>query len=86
MSSEVRRRAATPSTGPVGKASTLSLRDFISDMSCFNSVVRVTEEVSKCEGFLVLVRPDGEQPEVENRKQTNDVGQKPYIVCIHDRH
>jgi hypothetical protein len=34
--------------------------------------------------FPVLVQPDGEQPEVENRKQTNKVEQKPVVVCPHD--
>jgi hypothetical protein len=28
--------------------------------------------------------PNGEQPEVENRKQTNDVGREPSVVCLHD--
>jgi hypothetical protein len=34
--------------------------------------------------FLVPVRQNGEQPEVENRKQTKDVGQEPSVVSLHD--
>jgi hypothetical protein len=30
------------------------------------------------------VLPDGEQPEVENRKQMNNVGRKPVVVCPHN--
>jgi hypothetical protein len=33
--------------------------------------------------FVVPVLPDGEQPELENRKQTNKIGRKPVVVCPH---
>jgi hypothetical protein len=49
----------------------------ISAMSCCNNKsVDWFEEVP--------VMPDGEQPLVENRKQTKKVGRKPVVVCPHD--
>jgi hypothetical protein len=35
-------------------------------------------------GFPVPMQPNGEQPEVENQKQTNNIGRIPHAVFLHD--